>query len=84
MPDTSLTAIIDSKNDRHVFFQENTGLIRHAWFISSSNQWTTFTNQIVTSDAKNYTPMSALSLNPFELPEMGVVSYIFERSRANN
>ena len=58
--DTSIASIVDKKNDRHVFFQEKTGIIRHVWYPSSSKQWTTGTNLVATSDAKNHTPLSAV------------------------
>ena len=59
---SSLASVIDSNNDRHVFFQEKTGIIRHAWFISSLNSWQTSRSLVVASDARNYTPMSASML----------------------
>lgn len=56
--DTSLASVIDSNNDRHLFFQENTGVIRHLWYLDSS--WKTSVDFTAASDAKNHTPMAAV------------------------
>ena len=77
MNDTSIGGVVDANNDRHVFFQDNTGLIRHAWFFDSIKQWKTSTEPVVASNAKNLTPMAAVTLNYAE-NEFGSVSLVFK------
>lgn len=46
--------------DRRLFFQEDTGIIRHAIHSSSTNAWKADLIYTVASDAKNHTPITAL------------------------
>ena len=57
--DTSLAALILANGDRHLFFQDNTGLIRRAVRTASNNQWSTSPTLSVDSNAKNHTPLAA-------------------------
>ncbi|KAF6235742.1 hypothetical protein HO173_005937 [Letharia columbiana] len=57
--DTSLAAVSLSNGDRHLFFQDNTGLIRRAVRVESNGQWTTSPNLNASAD-----PSSKLSSNP--------------------
>ena len=57
--DTSLAALVLANGDRHLFFQDNTGLIRRAVRTASNNQWSTSPTLSVDSNAKNHTPLAA-------------------------
>lgn len=66
--DTSLTALSLSNGDRHLFFQDNTGLIRRAVRTESNGQWTTSPNLNASVDPssnpglkpKIHTPLTAI------------------------
>lgn len=66
--DTSLAAVSLSNGDRHLFFQDNTGLIRRAVRVESNGQWTTTPNlnasadpsSEVISNPKRNTPLTAI------------------------
>ena len=59
--DSSLAAVITSDGVRHVFFQDTNGTIRQATrAVSSSSIWGSPLNVAVASDARRYTPMSAI------------------------
>ena len=74
MNDTSLSNVLDLNNDRHVFFQVKDGSIRHAWFDSSLKTWSTLSNPVVASDARNHTPMSAVLDMDTRFQEKNIVS----------
>ena len=61
--DTSLAAVSLSNGDRHLFFQDNTGLIRRAVRVESNGQWTTSPNLNASTDLssnpKRHTPLTA-------------------------
>ncbi|KAM0799383.1 hypothetical protein BDR22DRAFT_910741 [Usnea florida] len=57
--DTSLAAIVLSDGDRHVFFQDSNGSIRHAIRSASENQWTISISLNLSSRPKNHTPLAA-------------------------
>ena len=42
--DTSLAAVFSLNEDQQLFFQNNTGLIRHAVRVDFNGQWTTSPN----------------------------------------
>ncbi|MCJ1451780.1 hypothetical protein MMC28_002120 [Mycoblastus sanguinarius] len=56
--DTSLEAAILPNGDRHLFFQDSTGLIRRAIRSASTNSWNTGLHLSISSNAKNYTPLA--------------------------
>ncbi|KAM0800348.1 hypothetical protein BDR22DRAFT_972912 [Usnea florida] len=62
--DTSLAAVVLSNGDRHLFFQDNTGLIRRAVRVYSDGQWNTGRNLNasdfkLSAKPKKYTPLTA-------------------------
>ena len=65
--DTSLAAVSLSNGDRHLFFQDNTGLIRRAVRVQSNGQWSTSLNLNASMDPamnftfnpKKHTPLTA-------------------------
>ncbi|KAL9593956.1 MAG: hypothetical protein Q9219_007294 [cf. Caloplaca sp. 3 TL-2023] len=61
MNDTSLAAVELANGDRRLFFQEASGLIRQVTFSSSSRQWIADPGYVVASDAKNHTPIAAIT-----------------------
>ena len=69
--DTSLAVLSLSNGDRHLFFQDNTGLIRRAVWIASNKQWNTssYLNATTNPNPKNFTPLAAVS---YEIHDIGV------------
>ena len=57
--DTSLAAVSDASGNRHLFFQDTTGLLRGMKYNSHSDQWSASLNMGTNSSAKNYTPLAA-------------------------
>ena len=65
--DKSLAAVSLSNGDRHLFVQDNTGLIRRAVRVNSNGQWNTSRNLNASTDPalnfttkpKKYTPLTA-------------------------
>ncbi len=58
--DTSLAAVSLANGDRHLFFQDNTGLIRRAIRTASNGQWSTSSYLNASSNAKQHTPPAAI------------------------
>ena len=59
--DSSLAAVIDSSDARHLFFQDINGTIRQATRSPSSPAvWGSPLDVVVVSDAKAYTPLAAI------------------------
>ena len=59
--DSSISAVLSSDGDRHLFFQDIKGNLRHAMFSQSSNDWLTSIDSIdVQRQPKYATPISAL------------------------
>ncbi|KAL9071738.1 MAG: hypothetical protein Q9161_004002 [Pseudevernia consocians] len=91
--DTSLAAVSLSNGDRHLFFQDNTGLIRRAVRVQSSGQWTTSPNLNASTDPsskpssnpKRFTPLTATGptfqkdMSLYYISENGIVSSNFWR-----
>ena len=61
MSDTSLAAVELPDGDRFLYFQDNNGMIRQAAFSFSTQKWTADQGFIVASDAKNHTPIAAIT-----------------------
>lgn len=61
--DTSLAAVSLSNGDRHVFFQDNTGLVRRAVLTGSPGKWSTTLDLNITSNAKISTPLAATTID---------------------
>ena len=57
--DSSLAALTTPDGNRHVFFQDNRGMIRQAIYVQSTKSWTARINYVVAMDARNLTPISA-------------------------
>lgn len=57
--DTSLAAISLPNGDRQLFFQDNTGLIRHAIRTGINGQWNTSSYLNISSNPENNTPLVA-------------------------
>ena len=56
--DTSLAAVSLANGDRQLFFQDNTGLIRRAYYTASNSEWSTESSLSINTTAKNYTPLA--------------------------
>ncbi|KAL8831082.1 MAG: hypothetical protein Q9191_001063 [Dirinaria sp. TL-2023a] len=61
MSDTSLAAVELPNGDRRLFFQDDSGFIRQATFSSSTKEWTADPGYVVASDARNRTPIAAVT-----------------------
>ena len=71
--DTSLAAVTSSDNNRHVFFQDFNGSLRHTVFDQSANSWTNEADFVSTnSPPRNHTPLAAISINSGGLGEIHV------------
>ena len=62
--DTSLAALSLPNGDRHLFFQDNAGLIRRVVRTASNNKWSTSQEVSVPSSAKKYTPLAVILDGP--------------------
>lgn len=60
--DTSIAAIVTENGDRHIFFQDCVGAIRHALRRASSNTWATADLPIPLKSkvAKMHTPLAVI------------------------
>lgn len=61
LDDTSIAATTLSNGDRRLLFQDLSGLIRQAYYTSSTRAWRADSHYVVASDAKNYTPISVFA-----------------------
>ncbi|KAL8740943.1 MAG: hypothetical protein Q9190_006404 [Brigantiaea leucoxantha] len=63
LKDSSFTALSFPNRDRRVFFQDPSGSIRQAFYVAATQEWTTVSSaNLVTSNARRYTPMSAINV----------------------
>ena len=61
--DTSLAAVTSPDGNRHVFFQDFKGSLRHTVFDQAANSWTNEPDNITTSSAPRlHTPLAAISI----------------------
>lgn len=67
LANTSLAIFSSSNGDRRLFFQDQSANIREAVYTASAREWSTSSNMIVTSDAKNYTPIAAIDISYADL-----------------
>ena len=58
MNDTSLATIFTPDGNRHVIFQDRSGLLREAINVASESRWLAQTSFVIATDARNYTPLS--------------------------
>lgn len=60
--DTSIAAIVTENGDRHIFFQDYVGAIRHALRPASSNTWATahLPIPLKANVAKMHTPLAVI------------------------
>lgn len=72
--DSSMSAVLTPEGDRHLFFQDVNGTLRHAIFSKSSDSWLANIDWIsVQRLPKNHTPISALqTVQPFGVPGFNV------------
>ena len=73
LDDTSLAALIIPNGDRHLFFQDNNGSIRHAIRTGSDKQWTISPYLNLSANPKTHTPLAATVYNEAEAFWNGVV-----------
>ena len=55
-----MAAVSLANGDRHLFFQDNTGLIRRAVRTASNGQWSTSPQLNASANPKNHTPLAAI------------------------
>ena len=60
--DLSFAALLFDDGSRYTFFQDISGNLRQAFFLQSSRDWTTNTNNIISAGARNHTPLTSVSL----------------------
>lgn len=75
--DTSLAALVLPDGARHLFFQDNNGLILHAIHSVTEDQWTVHPSLDLHSSPKNHTPIAATVYSLTELQDdvnMGTVT----------
>ena len=65
--DTSLAALVLSDGDRHLFFQDNNGLIRRVIRSASENQWAIDPSRNLSSSPKSNTPLAATAYSDTEI-----------------
>ena len=64
LDDTSLAAVTTFDGNRHVFFQDTNGSIRHTLYAQSAGSWTTAPDLVATfSPPRNNTPISAIFID---------------------
>ena len=64
---SSFAVAVSSEGNKHLFFQEQSGIIRQVYRNNLQNSWHASTDFVVALNAKNSTPMSALSLSNITL-----------------
>ena len=64
---TAVASLVRDNGERHVFFQEESGIIRES--INKANSWTAPIDYVVATDARNNTPLAA-----FHIPKSTNVS----------
>lgn len=64
--DTSLAAALVTNGDRHLFFQDNIGIVRRAVRIASTGQWNTSPHLNATDSAKNHTPLAVTAVTQYD------------------
>ena len=78
--DSSVAIVALGNGDKRLLYQENTGSIREALFTASTKQWTSNVNNIVATNAKALSPLSALLVNSTGTPfaaNTGPVIFLF-------
>ena len=55
---SSLSIITTSEGNKHLFFQEQNGVIRQSFYDTMKGSWVSSSNIIVTSNARNNTPIA--------------------------
>ena len=64
--DTSLAAVTTAEGNRHIFFQDINGSLRHNAFDQSSNKWLNGTDYVESdSPPRNLTPIAAFAITNF-------------------
>ena len=65
LDDTSLAAVTSFDGNRHVFFQDTNGSIRHTVYAQSAGSWATAPDlvSISSSPPRNHTPLSAIPIS---------------------
>ncbi|KAL6721965.1 hypothetical protein ACLMJK_001070 [Lecanora helva] len=84
--DSSVAVVALGSGDKRLLYQENTGNIREALFSASTKQWTSNVNNIVATNAKGNTPLSALLVNSTGTPfaaDTGPVVFLFYIAQNN-
>ena len=79
---TSLASLFRLNGERHVFFQDQGGIIREAVYQQAS--WNASTSSVVAKDARNNTPLAAFSVPPVTGARVETVSRAHPRSIAHS
>ena len=61
--DSSIAVVTLQNNDRRLFYQNQTGIVKQALYLTAVNHWDAALSFVVTSDARNHTPLAALSIS---------------------
>ena len=78
--DSSVAIVALGNGDKRLLYQENTGSIREALYTASTKQWTSNVNNVVTTNARDLTPLAALFVNGTGTPfaaDTGPVVFLF-------
>ena len=68
-----------SNGDRRIFFQDVSGFIRESIYTASTENWTANVNNVVATDAKNFTPLAAINFVSLDAtPTLDKVFEIFQ------
>ena len=67
MDNTSIAAATLPNGDRNVFFQENSGAVRRTLYSIEENVWQAPVSMRIASDAKNNTPLAAMTFWPLSI-----------------
>lgn len=60
--DSSFAAVTLQNNDRYLFFQDQTGVVKQAVYSNATNSWGAAFSNSVAFDARNHTPFAVLSV----------------------
>ena len=59
MDSTSLSIVTTSSGDKHLFFQDASGMIRQAFYQASPRSWSASASSILATNVRNNAPISA-------------------------
>ena len=60
--DTSLATVATLGGNRHVYYQDQSGLLRESVYFAPTQNWSSPLSYTIATNAKNFTPISAVQV----------------------